>query len=107
VIQPPKNGWRSRIDLLWITLPICVLIALLGIIAPETTAAGANAITRTAFLSIDWFFVAATSTALFACIGLALSKYGSIKLGDQPPEFSTTSWLAMLFAAGMGVGLLF
>jgi glycine betaine transporter len=40
---------------------------------------------------------------------LAISPYGKIKLGkdDDEPEFSTVSWLTMLFAAGMGVGLLF
>jgi glycine betaine transporter len=46
---------------------------------------------------------------LFFCIGLAISPYGSVRLGtdEDRPEFSTPSWLAMLFAAGMGVGLLF
>lgn len=40
---------------------------------------------------------------------LAFSRYGSIKLGadDDEPEFSTISWLCMLFSAGMGVGLLY
>ena len=46
---------------------------------------------------------------LVLSLWLALSKYGRIKLGhdDDEPEFSTISWLTMLFAAGMGVGLLF
>ncbi|TNF87010.1 MAG: BCCT family transporter, partial [Gammaproteobacteria bacterium] len=49
------------------------------------------------------------SFMLIASIWLALSRYGEIKLGrdDDEPEFSTISWLTMLFAAGMGVGLLF
>ena len=42
-------------------------------------------------------------------IFLALSRYGRIKLGndDDEPEFSTTSWVAMMFSAGMGIGLMF
>jgi len=42
-------------------------------------------------------------------LGLAFSRLGKIRLGgdDERPEFSTISWLTMLFAAGMGVGLLF
>ena len=40
------------------------------------------------------------------CVGimgwLAFSKYGSVKLGDGDPEFSTLSWVAMLFSAGVG-----
>ena len=49
------------------------------------------------------------SALVIACIGLALSPYGQVKLGkdDDEPEFSTISWLTMLFAAGMGVGLLY
>jgi glycine betaine transporter len=51
----------------------------------------------------------AVSFMLITSIWLALSRYGRIKLGkdDDEPEFSTVSWLTMLFAAGMGVGLLY
>lgn len=46
---------------------------------------------------------------LFVCLWLAVSRYGKVRLGrdDDRPEFSTPAWLAMLFSAGMGVGLLF
>jgi glycine betaine transporter len=49
------------------------------------------------------------SLLLILCLWLAISPYGKIKLGedDDEPEFTTVSWLTMLFAAGMGVGLLF
>ncbi len=49
------------------------------------------------------------SIMLIANLALALSKYGRVKLGkeNEEPEFSTASWMTMMFAAGMGVGLLF
>ena len=49
------------------------------------------------------------SFLLLVCLWLAASRHGTLKLGaeDDEPEFSTASWLAMLFAAGMGVGLLY
>jgi len=106
-VSGDRKRSRLRLDLLWVTLPLCLVIAILGIAAPETIANGARALTNTAFHAIDWFFIAATTGALFICLGLALSKYGAIKLGDEEPEFSTLSWLSMLFAAGMGTGLLF
>ena len=61
------------------------------------------------FTSRGWFVMLSASLLLILCIWLAISPYGKIKLGkdDDEPEFSTVSWLAMLFAAGMGVGLLF
>jgi BCCT family betaine/carnitine transporter len=57
----------------------------------------------------DWFFVGATNLIVIFAIGLALSPYGRIRLGgpDAKPDFSIVSWLAMLFAAGVGIGLMF
>ena len=59
--------------------------------------------------SRGWFVMLTVSFLLFSCFGLALSRYGGIRLGrdDDRPEFATFTWLNMMFAAGMGVGLLF
>ena len=59
--------------------------------------------------ALDWYFLALCTGFLVIMAYMALSKYGKIKLGDDDdePEFSTGSWIAMLFAAGMGSGLLF
>ena len=56
-----------------------------------------------------WFFVLVMNVVLIFCIILMLSKYGSLRIGgpDAEPEFSTISWFAMLFSAGMGIGILF
>jgi glycine betaine transporter len=61
------------------------------------------------FTSRAWFIMLTVSFMLIVSVWLALSRYGRIKLGrdDDEPEFSTVSWLTMLFAAGMGVGLLY
>ncbi|UUX50673.1 BCCT family transporter [Nisaea acidiphila] len=61
------------------------------------------------FTSRGWFVMLTVSALLIAAIALALSPYGTIVLGrdDDKPEFSTPGWLSMLFAAGMGVGLLY
>lgn len=56
-----------------------------------------------------WFFVMSVNIFVAIAIYLAFSKYSSIRLGgkDARPEFSTFAWFAMLFSAGMGIGLLF
>ena len=61
------------------------------------------------FHSRGWFIMLTVSTLVIVCLWLIFSPYGRIKLGqdDEEPEFSTISWLTMLFAAGMGVGLLY
>ena len=59
--------------------------------------------------SFGWLFV--LTTALFVIFSgyLALSRYGNVRLGpdDAEPEFKTFSWVSMMFATGMGIGLIF
>ena len=59
--------------------------------------------------NFGWFLVLAVNCYLFLMIFLAFSKYGSIRLGGKQavPHFSRLSWFAMLFSAGMGIGILF
>src|SRR5699024_10468085 len=56
-----------------------------------------------------WLYLISASIILIFAIYLAFSKYGDIKLGkdDDEPEYSRFSWFAMLFSAGMGIGLVF
>lgn len=57
----------------------------------------------------DWFYVLAVTTFLVFLVLIAASDFGNIRLGpdDAEPEFSFLSWTAMLFAAGMGIGLMY
>ena len=59
--------------------------------------------------TLNWYYITAVTVMLFVCFYLMLSRFGSIKLGedDSKPEFSNFSWFAMLFSAGVGIGLLF
>jgi choline/glycine/proline betaine transport protein len=56
-----------------------------------------------------WFFILSVNVFLIFMIYLAFSKFGYLRIGGQnaKPEFKTLSWFAMLFSAGMGIGLLF
>ncbi|WP_298748647.1 BCCT family transporter [uncultured Serinicoccus sp.] len=56
-----------------------------------------------------WVYILATTLFIAFLLFLALSRFGHIRLGKdhERPEFTTVSWLAMLFSAGMGVGLVF
>ena len=57
----------------------------------------------------DWFFLIAGNIFVLTCVGLAISPLGKIRIGgrDATPDYSYLGWLAMLFAAGMGIGLVF
>ncbi|WP_326696268.1 BCCT family transporter [Streptomyces sp. NBC_01754] len=57
-----------------------------------------------------WLFVVAADVFLILCIGIAFSRFGRIRLGrdaDEKPEFTDFAWVSMMFAAGMGIGLIF
>ncbi|MCA0042565.1 BCCT family transporter [Celeribacter litoreus] len=57
----------------------------------------------------DWFFLGAADIFVIVCLVIVVSPYGKIRLGgpDAKPDFTYKSWFAMLFAAGMGIGLMF
>ena len=59
--------------------------------------------------TFDWFFMIVTNFCFLFCLAVALSPLGKIKLCNEnsDPEFSTISWLAMLFSAGIAIGLVF
>jgi len=59
--------------------------------------------------TFDWFFLSAANIFVLFCIMLMVTPMGKIRLGgdDAKPDYSYLGWLAMLFAAGMGIGLMF
>ncbi|WP_299862170.1 BCCT family transporter [uncultured Hoeflea sp.] len=95
--------------LLATSLATIAAVGIWGIADAEGLVRIASVLVDRYFESRGWFVMLSVSAMLFLCIWLAFSKYGSIRLGadEDRPEFSTPSWIAMLFAAGMGVGLLF
>ena len=58
---------------------------------------------------LDWFFMLSANIFVLVCLGLVVSPLGRVRIGgtDAVPDYSYTGWLAMLFAAGMGIGLVF
>lgn len=59
--------------------------------------------------TFDWFLMMSVNFMVLFCLFLALSPLGSVKIGgkDAVPDYSYSGWIAMLFSAGIGIGLLF
>ena len=59
--------------------------------------------------TFDWFFLSAANVFVVLCLFLIVSPLGRVRLGgaDATPDYSYSGWFAMLFAAGMGIGLMF
>jgi len=100
-------GFASPV--LLVSLALTALVGVWGIVDTEGFAESAAEAVSSAFTSRGWFIMLTASFMLILSFAIALSPWGRIRLGkdDERPEFSTVSWLAMMFAAGMGVGLLF
>ncbi|HVR37119.1 MAG TPA: BCCT family transporter [Methylomirabilota bacterium] len=92
-----------------ISLVVTVLFALWGIFAPESLGRKSGDALEFATRNFGWFFLLAAFLFLVFTVYLFFSDYAHVRLGrdDEVPEYSYRSWLAMLFAAGMGIGLVF
>lgn len=95
--------------LLYAAIAIVGSVVVWGLSSPASLgAAGAVALAFTT-KSFGWFFLWVVLGVVVFCLFLAFSRYGTLRLGgdEVEPEFYTLSWFAMLFAAGMGIGLVF
>ncbi|MGB3632465.1 MAG: BCCT family transporter, partial [Rubrobacteraceae bacterium] len=84
-------------------------IALWAIISPDGAASALGVLVGAISNWFGWFYILIATVFLVFILFLALSRYGKIKLGPEhsEPEFSTFSWAAMLFAAGIGTDIMF
>ena len=108
-----KELLGGRFDIHPVVFPGALLLIVLFIavtVILGDQAAGAFAATKSFIEStFGWFYLLAVNVFLITIVYFAVSKYGSIRIGgvEAEKEFSTFAWMAMLFSAGMGIGLMF
>jgi glycine betaine transporter len=103
---------RPRIDptVFWIAAVLSAVFVAWGILFTESLAAVFDAVLWSFLVpNFGWVFILSSFGFLAFSLYLAFSRYGKIRLGgqDEQPEFRTVSWIAMMFSAGMGIGLMF
>ncbi|GAB3068215.1 BCCT family transporter [Salinicoccus sesuvii] len=88
---------------------IVALLVVIGAFNPNQFGAVSGSIADWVSKYFGWYYMIVTSAMLFFCVFLIFSPIGKLKLGKphHEPEFSTRSWLTMLFSAGMGIGVVF
>ncbi|MDD9338682.1 MAG: choline BCCT transporter BetT [Providencia heimbachae] len=88
-----------------------IILVIVGFAAlmPEVAESHLSHLQQNLFNNASWFYILAVAIILLSVTYLGLSRYGQIKLGPDhaQPNFSYVSWFAMLFSAGMGIGLMF
>src|SRR5690606_2709948 len=86
-----------------------LLIVVFTIAAPTTAQAMFGTIQTWILENASWFYILTVAIILLAVVFVAISRYGDIKLGPDhsQPDYRDVTWFAMLFSAGMGIGLMF
>lgn len=102
-----NNTKRNHSTLFWAAVGFTGIFSVWAVISPESLTTTLWGWVYSYHDYFNWFTILMPLLILLTCGALAFSKYGKIKLGpkDEKPEFSTFSWMAMLFTAGIGVGL--
>jgi choline-glycine betaine transporter len=92
-----------------LTAPFVAAISLAALLKPEKLISVITTLTTFFYNTFDWLVVWLPLLAMATGIYFALSKYGKIRFGgpDAQPEYTLFSWMAMLFTAGIGVGIVF
>lgn len=91
----------------WPSFLLVLLSSIALILFPKPAGEFTSALKTTITHSLDWLFLSVMLGALIFALWLALGRYGHVKLGDkdEQPEYSNLHWVAMMFTAGIGSGL--
>ncbi|BCI52156.1 choline transporter [Mycolicibacterium litorale] len=92
-----------------VTAVIAVAFLVWGFVSTDSLATASGDALAWVMNNTGWLFVLTASGFVVFVLWLALGRYGNIPLGrdDEEPEFRSVSWVAMMFSAGMGIGLMF
>lgn len=104
--QPRGNTWNT---VFVVSLIITFAVVLWGWMAPKAFEAASMGLFNFLIEDFGWLYMISMAVFVVFPIGLAFSRFGKVRLGppDSKPQFKTISWFAMLFSAGMGIGLVF
>jgi choline/glycine/proline betaine transport protein len=93
----------------WPSMALIVVFVLFAVAAPGAAESGIESVQGSIVGSLGWYYVLLIAAFVAFALWVGLSRFGEIRLGpdDEEPEFGLRSWFAMLFSAGMGIGLVF
>ncbi|HZG70533.1 MAG TPA: BCCT family transporter [Chondromyces sp.] len=102
-----KSNWKNPV--FTVSAVVIILLVILGATMPNRFGDIAGNLFNFTTSNFGWFYLLAVFMIILFLIGLAISKYGTIRLGgeDERPEFPFFTWIGMLFSAGFGAGLVF
>ncbi len=111
-MKKKKSHESGKLDVtlaFWIALAAVLVIVLCAMVFSERFESFTSLVRLKISYSAGWFYLLTVMALVGVCLFLMISPVGKIRLGDpdSSPSYSTVSWIAMLFSAGMGIGLVF
>ncbi|KQR21656.1 BCCT family transporter [Microbacterium sp. Leaf151] len=110
-IDPHAGSRHSTIRgwVFWPAAAIALAFIAFALLFPNAAEATFGAVQTSIVSAFNWYYVLIAAFFVVFALAMGFSRFGNIKLGqdDDEPEFSTMSWFSLLFAAGMGIGLVF
>ena len=102
-------GFDIHNPVFFLSASLVLLFSIATLLFPATANAWLTGAQGWTLESFDWLFAITPIIAFVFCVGFAVTPLGAIRLGgaDARPEFGLLSWIAMLFAAGVGIGYMF
>ncbi|MGY5319446.1 BCCT family transporter [Neomicrococcus lactis] len=111
ISRKPENYSQSGTDkwIIGIAGAIAIAFIIWGFASPEGLGVASSAALDWVMTNTGWLFVSAAAFFATFVVVVAFNSFGRIPLGKdgEKPQFSTTSWISMMFATGMGIGLVF
>jgi choline/glycine/proline betaine transport protein len=107
--SPAKRLGSISPGVFWPALVILVGASALAVVFPEGTGEVLSTVQSDIVSGFGWYYVLLVAGFVLFSLWMGFSRFGDITLGkdDEEPEFSLMAWFSMLFAAGMGIGLVF
>ena len=103
--EQPRVEWSLFVGALVVLLAVCIPL----FVAPEAGAEFVKRIYATVTTNFGFLYLWSGVAVLAFCLWVVVSRHGNVKLGaaDESPQFSTYSWVSMLFCAGVATGILY
>ncbi|MDV5149302.1 BCCT family transporter [Streptomyces sp. SBC-4] len=107
--RTPRERFAPDAKVIGIGIAAVVAVVAWAALGEDSFDSASSTALRWVLSNFAWLFVVAADTFLVLCVVIALSRFGRIRLGadDSEPEFTNLAWIAMMFSAGMGIGLMF
>jgi len=106
-----REGWLSGLNptVAIVSKSLVLVVVVFTVLMTDAASVAFSTLREGIVSTLKWYYIALVAFVLGFAIWLMMSRFGHIKLGrdDEKPEFSFFSWFAMLFGAGMGIGLVF